>query len=419
MGFRLTTRITNFIEIIMLKERINYKVCKLYIKSVFFICCLSIITTTAFGQVETVAEVVKHVERRLCSSHLLPIDLNQALGINFQAANGAWYDEDGRRISNIFVFGEGEPESEYRFYYDAVSSRVPCIKGPNLIKRYRLTLSIDKILMPEGDTVQYFCYYPDAPIKVGDLAVYANTESVRIYASKDEKEWLSEDVVIEQGKIYYASILSLGCGESDERLPIRAEAEVIPDLSISSPVYATGTSFDLSLLKVIDANNSPGSYTYHSAMPDGPDDVRFELPSNTISKPQVVYVMKETANGCWDVAAVDVYVYDRLPIPDGFSPNGDDVNDLFVIEGLGILYPDAQMKILNRWGVEIYSKDQYGNENTWGANDAWWNGTTTHKWKIDNIVDKGAVLPVGTYFYILKLTPDGDDVITGTIFLNK
>lgn len=71
----------------------------------------------------------------------------------------------------------------------------------------------------------------------------------------------------------------------------------------------------------------------------------------------------------------------------GFSPNGDGLNDVFTIRGIGnpILKGNI-LVIYNRWGNEIYKKADY--DNTF---DGTWNG--------------GQQLPDGTYWYVLCL-PD-------------
>ena len=91
-------------------------------------------------------------------------------------------------------------------------------------------------------------------------------------------------------------------------------------------------------------------------------------------------------------------------IPSGFSPDGDGVNDFFIIEGIEA-YPDATLKIINRWGNRVYeSAGGYPND---------WDGTNQFGMTIGS-----RDLPVGTYFYILDLG-DGSEIIKGYVFINK
>lgn len=72
-----------------------------------------------------------------------------------------------------------------------------------------------------------------------------------------------------------------------------------------------------------------------------------------------------------------------LIVPEGFSPNGDNVNDLFVIKGLDIS-KEYNLIVFNRWGNIVYEKKPY--DNTWDGKDKQQNQ-----------------LPDDTYFYILKM----------------
>ncbi|MFC6997202.1 invasin domain 3-containing protein [Rufibacter roseus] len=73
-------------------------------------------------------------------------------------------------------------------------------------------------------------------------------------------------------------------------------------------------------------------------------------------------------------------------IPEGFSPDGDGDNDVFVIYGAEQLR--VSLKVFNRWGDIVYENSLYKND---------WNG----------VANKGVVLgnklPDGTYFYIIDL----------------
>jgi gliding motility-associated-like protein len=55
-------------------------------------------------------------------------------------------------------------------------------------------------------------------------------------------------------------------------------------------------------------------------------------------------------------------------LPTGFSPNGDGVNDTYVIRGIE-RYPDAKLSIYNRWGNLVWESAHYHNEWT-GTNNA-------------------------------------------------
>jgi gliding motility-associated-like protein len=104
----------------------------------------------------------------------------------------------------------------------------------------------------------------------------------------------------------------------------------------------------------------------------------------------------------YDVIAVDncgntnsapiVVVGCDTTVPNIFSPNGDGVNDYFLIDGL-VNFSQSRMQIFNRWGQLVYDNENYGRNNgeycespdTWKG--CWWDG---------------ADLSDGVYFYIFS-----------------
>lgn len=92
---------------------------------------------------------------------------------------------------------------------------------------------------------------------------------------------------------------------------------------------------------------------------------------------------------------INVSIIPEIIIPDGFSPNGDNTNDLWQIENVG-LYPSITVEIYNRWGDLLWRNIGY-----------------TEPW--DGLYD-GQPLPIGTYYYVIDINePDFQDEITGPI----
>ena len=92
-----------------------------------------------------------------------------------------------------------------------------------------------------------------------------------------------------------------------------------------------------------------------------------------------------------------------LFIPEGFSPNIDGINDVFVIRGIEN-YPNNKIEIYNRWGQKVFEATPYKNN---------WNGESQN-----GISVGGDQLPIGTYFYLLDLGI-GTPIYKGTIYLTK
>lgn len=102
----------------------------------------------------------------------------------------------------------------------------------------------------------------------------------------------------------------------------------------------------------------------------------------------------------------------ELFIPEGFSPNDDGVHDYFQILCIQ-KYPNARLMIFNRNGDKLFDKEHYGNLDVWGTNaDAWWWGTSEHKWTIGRI----GGLPAGNYVYVVEL--GNGKVKNGTVMVS-
>ncbi len=78
-------------------------------------------------------------------------------------------------------------------------------------------------------------------------------------------------------------------------------------------------------------------------------------------------------------------------IPEGFSPNGDGINDQFIVSRVP-LNTRMRLRVFNRWGNTVYESEQYQND---------WNGTA-NVGVVSGVNRQG--LPEGTYFYVLTLS---------------
>lgn len=113
----------------------------------------------------------------------------------------------------------------------------------------------------------------------------------------------------------------------------------------------------------------------------------------------------KTINGCDSVVTLRLTVetdpLKELSIPDGFSPNSDGTNDTFEIKGIEA-FPESEIIIMNRWGNKLFDSKPASS----------WDGKNHEGESI------GKDLPIGTYFYILKLG-NGYNTKKGYLYLNK
>jgi gliding motility-associated-like protein len=101
---------------------------------------------------------------------------------------------------------------------------------------------------------------------------------------------------------------------------------------------------------------------------------------------------------CYKEGADSAWVYVTINrtdciVPNAFSPNGDGVNDAFVIE----CGKDWKLTVFNSWGIELFRDEDYHND---------WQGTYN-----------GAPIPDGTYFYSLKYTTETNETVEKAGFI--
>ncbi|MDN5288125.1 MAG: Gliding motility-associated C-terminal protein [Mucilaginibacter sp.] len=106
---------------------------------------------------------------------------------------------------------------------------------------------------------------------------------------------------------------------------------------------------------------------------------------NPVAHPSVTttyYLTVTSSAGCETTLGVTVNVITPINIPNTFTPNGDGINDLWIIKDLAN-YPDCVVDIFNRYGQTLFHSRGYGKP--W---DGAYNGTR---------------LPPGTYYYMITL----------------
>ncbi len=117
-------------------------------------------------------------------------------------------------------------------------------------------------------------------------------------------------------------------------------------------------------------------------------------------------------NGC--INNKRIYLTAELPacldIPNAFSPNNDQYNDIWDIQNpldenmdLSLIYPEMIIKVFNRWGQVVWISDRGYPKS--GA----WKGTDSH----------GRDLPVDSYHYIIYLNNDSGRTMTGIVTIVK
>ena len=121
------------------------------------------------------------------------------------------------------------------------------------------------------------------------------------------------------------------------------------------------------------------------------------IPLNTIGNCCVTLIASNAS--CTDsvTKCINVVSEASIKIPNVFTPNGDNVNDVFTIISSGL--KSLHCTIFDRWGLKLYE---------WDGISGGWDGHTR----------SGIKTSSGTYFYVVEYTDQLDVVKSDKGFLN-
>ena len=113
-----------------------------------------------------------------------------------------------------------------------------------------------------------------------------------------------------------------------------------------------------------------------------------ENPEIEVNSSEFYIVFVTDSNGCKSNDTIKVDLVPNIVVPSAFSPNGDLINDSWIIQNLD-QFTNTTVRVYNRWGSLVYDRDQVGGDN--------WTGNGKNSKSI----------PVGTYYFIIEY--DGFD----------
>ncbi|MDD2636564.1 MAG: gliding motility-associated C-terminal domain-containing protein [Bacteroidales bacterium] len=174
--------------------------------------------------------------------------------------------------------------------------------------------------------------------------------------------------------------------------------QVTKDISISSP---SELIVSINTVNPSCIGNNDGSIEVHASGGTEPYSYKFQ------QIPVVDFIVNKLSEGIYNFEVIDANYcskqinlisltdnpIDCIKIPNAFTPNGDGINDTWVIDGLD-KFPQSVIQVFNRWGQQIYYSTPESKE--W---DAQFNGK---------------LVPAGTYVFFLNLF-NGADPYTGTV----
>lgn len=128
----------------------------------------------------------------------------------------------------------------------------------------------------------------------------------------------------------------------------------------------------------------------------------FEVSNPSVLNPIVapdettVFTLTAIVNGCSQSDQVTVFIDAGIIIPNTFSPNGDGINDTWVIQGIEA-FPNNRLSIFTRWGQEVLTLSSYSEKKAWDGSSSAGN------------------LAEGVYYYILEVSGAEQESFRGTV----
>ncbi|MDC1243957.1 gliding motility-associated C-terminal domain-containing protein, partial [Crocinitomicaceae bacterium] len=180
---------------------------------------------------------------------------------------------------------------------------------------------------------------------------------------------------------------------------------IIVHLLPSAPETSGDQSFCTNeMILPIEAQAEPGSHSWYSdeGLTQFLSAEDQYLPENT---PGIdTYYVTSTENDCEGPAqavVIEIKICDVV-IPTAFTPNDDDVNDIWNIVNIDLVYPNNVVRVYNRLGNKVYEsqKGKY--------QEMSWNGFYNLE-----------ALPVASYYYIIEYNDDNNKSDTGYVSIIK
>ncbi|GAB3529569.1 hypothetical protein GCM10027443_09140 [Pontibacter brevis] len=212
----------------------------------------------------------------------------------------------------------------------------------------------------------------------GEIAITATgTSEETAYSINNGTSWQKEAVFTNLPKGVYQVItrFSATCSISLGTVEVKGPEEIRATVTVLTKTYGQENVGSASVTSV---SGGVAPYTYKL------DNGNFTTSTalNNLSGGTHTLLVKD-ASGCTTEVTFTIEAIDDIEVPNGFTPNGDGINDRWEIKNLSRLYPRCRVTVYNRWGSLVFESFGYNTE---------WDGTYN-----------GKNLPDGTYYCIVEL----------------
>ncbi|MHB8402556.1 MAG: gliding motility-associated C-terminal domain-containing protein, partial [Bacteroidia bacterium] len=162
--------------------------------------------------------------------------------------------------------------------------------------------------------------------------------------------------------------------------------DTLHDVTLSLPIAQAGPNQSIFIGQTATLGGNPTNPVGGTIVWEPNTALSDSTVGNPIASPIVTTtftVIVTNTLGCKATDTMVVIVFPPFTITTGFTPNNDGKNDTWVIDQLD-MFPNVEVEIYNRWGEQLF----YAPKGTYKP----WNGTY-----------QGQPVPVGTYYYIIRL----------------
>ena len=200
--------------------------------------------------------------------------------------------------------------------------------------------------------------------------------------------------------IYYVTETANGCLGAADSVIVTVNPIPVAPVASGNVIYCLGNT-----IADISATPSEGGILnwFDDVALTNQVDTGMTYSPNASAIGVYTYYVTEDAQGCLSTSTevtieIEQCIVLEVEIPTGFTPDGDGTNDTWEIPNLGTLYPDAVVKVFNRWGSLIFESDP--------GYTTPWDGTF-----------KGEMLPSESFYFIIdyKDTVDSREPATGPL----
>jgi gliding motility-associated-like protein len=309
-----------------------------------------------------------------------------------------WYFDVVNRPTEFVEDEDPVLDKEYEFLYPAATSPVPRVIKVRLVafsgEKCSMLTEEDITLYPSPSVI--FDDIPDVCINAGKVQLNQAREAINVPGTG-----VYSGMGITAEGMFDPAVA--GLGPHDITYTFTADQSSCQDAQVKriivNPIPQIIVDKDLYILeggvKKVNANASGSGLTFKWSPATGLDRDDVLNPNITGDEDRTYVLTVSSAKGCSISEQVFVHVIKSIEPANAFSPNGDGINDTWILKYIET-YPNTTVDIFNRYGEKVFFSQGYSIP---------FDGNY-----------KGKLLPVGTYYYMIN-PKNGRKIITGSLTL--